>query len=140
MSQMSLNVDATKKVTPLKHQQQTSRSENTCSAASTNICILPTGKTVPLQPIPSAPRQSQSSTRAVGEKISVGYKIEDVIAMVQHRSQLQTLLHNILGGWNADTKQYSKLKYVLALLKEIQACGGAPIKHKNWTVVRMYGC
>ena len=80
--------------------------------------------------------------RAAGEKVSVGFKMEEVETMVSYRSQRDTLLHNVLGGWNARLKCFRKLRYALVLLREVENCGGAPVKHKNWTIVRarVTGC
>ena len=81
-------------------------------------------------------KQPLSLARAAGEKVAVGFKMEEVEAMVVYPSQLDKLLDNILGGWDPRRKCFRKLKYALALLKEVEKCGGAPIKHKNWTIVR----
>ena len=37
-------------------------------------------------------------------------------------------------------KIFRKLKYAMVLLEEVAKCGGAPIKHKNWTIVSVCVC
>ena len=93
-------------------------------------------------PLPSTTKQTLSHARAAGEKVSVGFKMEEVETMVSYRSQRDTLLHNVLGGWNPRLKRFRKLRYALVLLREVENCGGAPVKHKNWTTVRarVTGC
>ena len=85
-------------------------------------------------------KQSLSLARAAGEKITVGFKMEEVENMVPFHTQRDTLLHNILGRWDPQKKIFRKLKYAMVLLEEVAKCGGAPIKHKNWTIVRVCLC
>ena len=86
-------------------------------------------------------KQPLSLARSAGEKVTAGFKMEEVEVMVAYRSQRDILLHNILGGWDQRRKCFRKLKYALVLLSEVEKCGGAPIKHKNWTIVRaIAGC
>ena len=87
----------------------------------------------------SIPRKKQplSLARAAGEKVSVGFKMDEVEAMAAYPTQQDKLLDNVLGGWDPRRKCFRKLRYALALLKEVDKCGGAPIKHKNWTIVRV---
>jgi len=80
-------------------------------------------------------KQSLSLARAAGEKITVGFKMEEVENMVPFHTQRDTLLHNILGRWDPQKKIFRKLKYAMVLLEEVAKCGGAPIKHKNWTIM-----
>ena len=94
------------------------------------------GNVPPLAPMPALKKQSLSLARAAGEKITVGFKMEEVESMVPFHTQRDTLLHNILGRWDSQKKIFRKLKYSMALLEEVAKCGGAPIKHKNWTIVR----
>ena len=83
-------------------------------------------------------KQSLSLARAAGEKITVGFKMEEVENMGRGRfyTQRDTLLHNILGRWDPQCRIFRKLRYAMVLLEEVAQCGGAPIKHKNWTIVR----
>lgn len=81
-------------------------------------------------------KQPLSLARAAGEKVSVGFKMDEVEAMAAYPLQQDKLLDNVLGGWDPRRKCFRKLRYALALLKEVDKCGGAPVKHKNWTVVR----
>ena len=85
-------------------------------------------------------KQSLSLARAAGDKITVGFKMEEVENMVPFHAQRDTLLHNILGRWDPQKKIFRKLKYAMVLLEEVAKCGGAPIKHKNWTIVRVCVC
>jgi len=85
-------------------------------------------------------KQSLSLARAAGEKITVGFKMEEVENMVPFHTQRDTLLHNILGRWDPQKQIFRKLKYAMVLLEEVAKCGGAPIKHKNWTIVRVCVC
>merc|ERR1719362_2130726 len=85
--------------------------------------------------MPPLKKQSLSLARAAGEKITVGFKMEEVENMVPFHTQRDTLLHNILGRWDPQKKIFRKLKYAMVLLEEVAKCGGAPIKHKNWTIM-----
>ena len=87
--------------------------------------------------MPPLKKQSLSLARAAGEKITVGFKMEEVENMVPFHTQRDTLLHNILGRWDPQNKIFRKINYAMVLLEEVAKCGGAPIKHKNWTIVRV---
>ena len=98
------------------------------------------GNMRPLATMPPLKKQSLSLARAAGEKITVGFKMEEVENMVPFHTQRDTLLHNILGRWDPQKKISRKLKCSMVLLEEVAKCGGAPIKHKNWTIVRVCLC
>ena len=117
----------------LGHGEEASQSPKQESASS------PVKVEVPPLVCISIPRKKQplSLARAAGEKVSVGFKMDEVEAMAAYPTQQDKLLDNVLGGWDPRRKCFRKLRYALALLKEVDKCGGAPIKHKNWTIVRV---
>ena len=112
---------------PKQSPKQTSFSSPIKAAVPPLVCISSP---------PTQDKQPLSLARAAGEKVSVGFKMDEVEAMSAYPSQQDKLLDNILGGWDPRRKCFRKLKYALALLKEVEKFGGAPIKHKNWTIVR----
>ena len=122
----------------LKEPKQESSSQSPKQSPERESASSPVKPEVPpLVSICISPKkQPLSLARAAGEKVAVGFKMDEVEAMAVYRSQQGKLLQNVLGGWDPRRKCFRKCKYALVLLSEVEKCGGAPIKHKNWTIVR----
>jgi len=123
----------------LKEPKQESSSQSPKQSPKRESASSPVKRGVPPLVCISAPpvqeKQPLSLARAAGEKVAVGFKMDEVEAMAVYRSQQGKLLQNVLGGWDPRRKCFRKLKYALVLLSEVEKCGGAPIKHKNWTII-----